>query len=128
MVDRSTRPRRFHPPRAALAVAPLLIALASACAGDRSAPAPTPTSSSPSSAADDEAAEVARRLARLKAEMAITPHFCSLENRPCRTAKRPLIERCVAALLERCGGKSRRAFDRCLASETSGVVASLGES
>jgi hypothetical protein len=68
---------------------------------------------------------VERRLAHLKAELAITPHFCSLEDRRCRTAKRALVEKAVAALLDRCRGKPRRAFDRCLESEAPAVVGAL---
>lgn len=106
----------------------MLIALASACSERPSAP-PTPSASAArdGSASAAEAAEVARRLAHLKAEMAVTPHFCSLENRRCRAEKRPLIERGVDALLERCTGQVRRAFDRCLESEVSSVLASLRE-
>jgi hypothetical protein len=108
---------------AALGASALLVVLASACAEERPPSPAAPTPSPRGSAAADAVDEVARRLARLKAELAITPHFCSLENRPCRTAKRAVIERSVAALLERCGGRPRRQFDRCLQSEVAAVLA-----
>jgi hypothetical protein len=112
--------------RAAIA-AVLLLVLASACSPDGSpstVPEPLPSRAA-TGAGGDETAEVERRLSRLKAELAVTPHFCSLENRPCRTDKRALIERGIDALLARCRGRARREFDRCLDSERAAVLAGI---
>lgn len=107
--------------RAVLAVA--WVALASGCAREPTAPSPTPTAAPAATATVP--ADVEARLLRLKAELALTPHFCSLENRPCRTQKRAVIERGVDALLARCASRPRGTFDRCLAGELPGVLREL---
>jgi len=104
----------------ATAAALLLLSLAAGCASsDAPSARPKPPAASAASADDD----VARRLAHLKAEMAITPHFCPLEDRRCRAQQSLVIEKAVAALLARCAGKAGRSLDRCLESEAAHVVA-----
>src|SRR5262245_17043767 len=108
----------------AAAAALLFLSLAGGCASSEQTSArstPTPASRGASSASADD--EVARRLAHLKAEMAITPHFCSLEDRRCRSKQSVVIEKAVGALLARCAEKSGRSFDRCVESEAVHVVA-----
>jgi hypothetical protein len=107
------------------AVAIALIALASACAPNPSPTAPTPTVAVTATPAATASSEVEARLRRLKAELAITPHFCSLESRPCRTEKRAAIDRGIEALLARCADRSRRPFERCLAGELPAVLREL---
>jgi hypothetical protein len=108
----------------AAAAALLLLSLAAGCASsDAPSARPKPTAASPGASAASADGDVARRLVHLKAEMAITPHFCSLEDRRCRAQQSLVIEKAVAALLARCAGKAGRSLDRCLESEAAHVVA-----
>jgi hypothetical protein len=103
------------------------VALVSGCAREPSATAPsrTPTAPSTAGAVASVPADVEARLLRLKAELAVTPHFCSLESRPCRAQNRAVIDRGVDALLARCANRPRRTFDRCLTTELPTVVREL---
>jgi hypothetical protein len=103
------------------------VALASGCAREPSAvmPSPTPAIAPTAVSTATVPADVEARLLRLKAELAVTRHFCSLEDRPCRAQKRAAIDRGVAALLMRCASGPRRTFDRCLATELPVVLGEL---
>ena len=109
--------------RAALAI--VLVALVGSCATDApESPRATASIASPGARDTPVPTDVEARLARLKAELAITPLFCSLENRPCRAQNRGLVDRGIEMLLARCT-PSRRSFERCLTKEATGVADEL---